>query len=94
MYDFAENVVSTMKVGVYKNKDGNIQQEGEVIAGQENFSFKGFASSITAAEAINDDDSPALHNGISGLVWLFSGRDDNFDPLTVQKTTKAEIEYE
>ena len=94
MYDYAENVISTIKVKVNKNRDGNIAQEGEMVAGAENFTFKGFASSITAAETVNDEDSPALHNGISGLVWLFSGTDENFDPLTVEKTTKAEIDYE
>lgn len=94
MYDYAENLTSTIKVSVNKNRDGNIAQEGEVVAGADNFTFKGFASSITAAETVNDEDSPALHNGVAGLVWLFSGTDENFDPLTVEKTTKAEIDYE
>lgn len=94
MYDFAEDVISTMKVSVNKNRDGNIQQEGEAVAGQENFTFKGFASSVSASEVVNNDDSPALHNGVAGLVWLFSGTDENFDPLTVQKTTKEAIEDE
>ena len=94
MYDYAENVISTIKVSVNKNRDGNIAQEGDIVAGAEQFSFKGFASSITAAETVNDEDSPALHNGVAGLVWLFSGTDENFDPLTVEKTTKAEIDYE
>ena len=94
MYDFSEEIVSTMRVSVEKNASGNIAQEGEVVAGVENFTFKGFASSLSAAEVVNDENSPALHNGVAGLVWLFTGRDDNFDPLTVQKTTKAEIDYE
>ena len=94
MYEYAEDVISTMKVSVNKNRDGNIQQEGEVIAGVENFTFKGFASSISASETVNDKDSPALHNGVSGLVWLFSGTDENFDPTSVIKTTKEAIENE
>ena len=94
MYEYAEDVISTMKVSVNKNRDGNIQQEGEAVAGQENFTFKGFASSISAAETVNDEDSPALHNGIAGLVWLFSGTDENLDPTTVVKTTKEAIENE
>ena len=40
MYEYAEDVISTMKVSVNKNRDGNIQQEGEVIAGVENFTFE------------------------------------------------------
>ena len=94
MYEYAEDVISTMKVSVNKNRDGNIQQEGEVITGVENFTFKGFASSISAAKTVNDEDSPALHNGVSGLVWLFSGTDENFDPTSVIKTTKESIENE
>ena len=94
MYEYAEDVISTMKVSVNKNRDGNIQQEGEAVAGKENFTFKGFASSISAAETVNDENSPALHNGVAGLVWLFSGTDENFDPLSVVKTTKEAIENE
>ena len=94
MYEYAEDVISTMKVSVNKNRDGNIQQEGEAVAGVENFTFKGFASSISAAETVNDEESTALHNGVAGLVWLFSGTDENFDPTTVIKTTKEAIEDE
>lgn len=94
MYEYAEDVISTMKVSVRKNSDGNICQEGETAVGEESFTFKGFASSITAAETVNDENSPALHNGVSGLVWLFSGTDENFDPTTVVKTTKEAIENE
>lgn len=94
MYEFAENLTSTVKVSVNKNRDGNIQQEGETASGTESFIFKGFASSITAAEIVNDEGSPALHNGVSGLVWLFSGTDENFNPLTIEKTTKSEVDYE
>ena len=90
MYEYAEDVISTMKVSVNKNRDGNIQQEGEVIAGVENFTFKGFASSISASETVNDKDSPALHNGVSGLVWLFSGYDEgNFDENFTKISTEV-----
>ena len=94
MYEYAEDVISTMKVSINKNSKGNIQQEGEEKFGEESFTFKGFASSITAAETVNDEDSTALHNGVAGLVWLLSGTDENFDPTTVVKTTKEAIENE
>ena len=90
MYEYAEDVISTMKVSVNKNRDGNIQQEGEMVAGVENFTFKGFASSISASETVNDEDSPALHNGVSGLVWLFSGYDEgNFDENFTKISTEV-----
>ena len=94
MYEYAEDVISTMKVSINKNSEGNIQQEGEEKFGEESFTFKGFASSITAAETVNDEDSTALHNGVAGLVWLLSGTDENFNPTTVVKTTKEAIENE
>ena len=94
MYEYAEDVISTMKVSINKNSEGNIQQDGEEKFGEESFTFKGFASSITAAETVNDEDSTALHNGVAGLVWLLSGTDENFDPTTVVKTTKEAIENE
>lgn len=95
MYEYSQDYTCTMKVGVYLNRDGNILQPGETIAGQKTLTFSGFASSITAAETLNDDDSPALHNGIAGLMWLFTGSDDgNFDPLTIKKVSTEEIDYE
>lgn len=94
MYEFSEDYTCTMKVDVNLNRDGNIQQEGEMAAGKKTLTFSGVISTVTAAETVNDDDSPALHNGISGLIWLFTGRDDNFDPLTIKKISKAEIDYE
>ena len=33
MYDYAENVISMIKVKVNKNRDGNICKEGEAMAG-------------------------------------------------------------
>ena len=80
MKDFAENPVCTMKVKVFTNSQGNIIQPGETMTGEKTVTFKGFASSITADEAINTENSPALHNGVSGLMWLFTGNDEgNFD---------------
>lgn len=98
MYEYADDYTCTIKFSVPTNRDGNICQVGEVEAGSKNFTFSGFTSTITAAETINDEDDTsadkALHNGVSGLVWLFTGRDDNFDPLSVKKVTTAEIDYE
>ena len=81
----------SFKFGIYMNRDGNILQGDETPALQKNFTFGGFVSSITAEEAINDEDSPALHNGVSGLIWLFSGQDDNFNPL-IKRTLIEEVD--
>lgn len=86
--EFVGEDVCTMKVKVYKNSSGNILQDGEAIAGEKTFTFSGFASSITADEAINTENSPALHNGVSGLIWLLSGTDENFD----ENFTKTSVE--
>ena len=94
MYNFSEDYTCTMKVDVNLNRDGNIQQEGEMVAGKKTLTFSGVISTVTAAETVNDEGSPAVHNGISGLIWLFTGRDDNFDPLTIKKISKEEIDYE
>ena len=98
MYEYADNYTCSVKFSVPMNRDGNICQEGETVAGQKIFTFSGFTSTITAAETVNDADDTsedkALHNGVSGLVWLFTGRDDNFDPLSVKKITTAEMDYE
>ena len=91
MYDYAENVISTIKVSVDKNRDGNILQDGEIVAGLKKISFGGFASSITADEAINTENSPALHNGVAGLMWLLSGTDENFN-TNVTRTLTEEID--
>ena len=89
--EFVEDLVSTMKVEVYLNRDGNILQPGETVAGSKKISFGGFASSITADEAINTENSPALHNGVAGLMWLLSGTDENFD-TNVTRTLTEEID--
>lgn len=94
MYDFVESGTCNLKFSVFTNQDGNILQEGETAVGEKNFSFSGFISTITAAEAVNDDESPALHNGVCGLIWLFTGIDNNFDPLSVKKTSVEMIDNE
>ena len=86
--EFVSEDICTMKVKVFKNRDGNILQDGETIAGEKIFTFNGFASTITADEAINTENSPVLHNGVSGLVWLLSGSDENFD----ENFTKTSVE--
>ena len=40
MYEYAEDVISTMKVSVNKNRDGNIQQEGETVGGKKNIDIQ------------------------------------------------------
>jgi len=76
------------KVGIYLNSEGKILQPGEVPAGQKNFTFGGFASSIPASEAINDENSSAIHNGVAGLIWLLSGTDENFDTMITRTVTE------
>ena len=83
---YIRNETCSFKVGIYQNRDGNILQNGETIAGQKNFTFGGFASSITAAEAVN-----ALHNGVAGLIWLLSGSDENFD-TNITRTVTEEVD--
>lgn len=95
MYEYSDDYTCTLKVGVLLNRDEKILQPGEAVGGQKTFTFGGFASSITAAETVNDEESTALHNGISGLMWLFTGSDENnFDPLTIKKISTEEIDYE
>jgi len=87
---FVGEDVCTIKVGVYLNRDGNILQQGETVAGQKNFTFKGFASDITEDEIINTENSSALHNGVSALMWLFSGYDEgNFDENITKISTEV-----
>ena len=79
MKDFNLNPTCSIKFDVMLNKDGNIAQEGEAIAGKKSVTFSGFKSDITIDEAINTENSTALHNGVAGLMWLLSGTDENFD---------------
>lgn len=78
----------SFKVGIFTDRDGNIVQNSEDAVGEKNFTFGGFASSITAAEAINDEDSPAIHNGVAGLIWLLSGSDENFNTIVTRNLTE------
>jgi len=79
-----------MKFDVYLNRDGNIAQPGETVAGKKSVTFSGIKSDITIDEAINTENSSALHNGVAGLMWLLSGTDENFDELSIKKTS---VEY-
>lgn len=92
--DFALNQTCSLKFDVMLNRNGNILQEGEVVAGKKSISFSGIKSDITIDEAINTENSSALHNGVAGLMWLFSGSDENFDELSIKKTTVEVVEYD
>ena len=50
--EFVEDVVSSVRVEVYTNAQGNILQPGEEKVSSKKITFGGFASSITADEAI------------------------------------------
>lgn len=89
--EYIRNETCSFKVGIYLNRDGNILQDGETIAGQKNMTFGGFASSIPASEALNDENSSAIHNGVAGLIWLLSGTDQNFD-TNIKRTVTEEID--
>ena len=90
--DFITNQTCTLKFDVFMNRDGNVAQPVETVAGVKSVNFSGFKSDITIDEAINTEDSTALHNGVAGLMWLLSGSDDNFDELSVKKTTVEVVE--
>ena len=92
MAELVKNPTCKVKVNVYLNRDGNICQEGETPASQKSITFSGFDSNITADELINTENSTALHNGVAGLMWLLSGTDENFDELSVKKTTVEVVE--
>ena len=77
--EFVSEDICNLKVSVYLNNAGNIVQNDEIAVSQKIITFNGIASSITAEEAVNTDESPALHNGVSALMWLFTGQDDNFN---------------
>ena len=90
--DFVTNQTCSFKFDVYTNSHGNIAQPGEAVASKKSVTFGGFKSDITIDEAINTEDSTALHNGVAGLMWLLSGSDENFDELSVKKTTVEVVE--
>lgn len=88
--EFVGEDICTLKVDLFTNASGNLLQPGESIAGKKSFTFKGFNSSITADDAINTENSEALHNGVSALMWLFSGYDEgNFDENFVKVSTEV-----
>ena len=91
MAELLKNPTCKVKVNVYLNRDGNILQPGETIAGQKTFTFSGFDSNITVDELINTENSSAIHNGVAGLMWLLSGNDENFDTM-VEKITSEIVE--
>ena len=91
--DFALNPTCSMKVDVMLNRDGNIAQPGETVAGKKTVTFSGIKSDVTIDETINTEKSPSLHNGIAGLMWLFTGSDEgNFDELSIKKTSVELVE--
>ena len=90
--DFATNATCTLKFDVMTNRDGNVAQPGETVAGKKSVTFGGFKSDITIDDAINTENSPALHNGVAGLMWLLRGSDENFDELSVKKTSVEVVE--
>lgn len=91
--DFALNPTCTMKVDVMLNSSGKIIQPGEVVANKKTVTFSGFKTDATIEETINTENSPALHNGIAGLMWLFTGNDEgNFDELSIKKTSVEFVE--
>lgn len=88
MKDFVENPTCSLKFDVMLNSDGNIVQPGETAAGKKSVTFSGIKSNTTIEETINTENSPAIHNGIAGLMWLLSGSDEgNFDELSIKKTS-------
>ena len=94
MKDFVENPTCSIKFDVSLNKDGNIIQEGETISGKKTVTFSGIKSDVTIDDVINTENSEAIHNGVSALMWLFTGREDNFDELSIRKTTTEIVEDE
>ena len=92
--DFNLNPTCSMKVDVFTNIDGNIVQEDDSVVGKKTVTFSGIKSDITVDEAINTENSTAIHNGVAGLMWMFTGTDDNFDELSVRKNTTEIIEYD
>ena len=91
--DFNLNPTCSIKFDVFLNRDGNILQLGEAVAGKKTVTFSGIKSDATIDETINTEDSEALHNGIAGLMWLFTGSDEGiFDELSIKKTTTEVVE--
>ena len=93
MKDFVTDPTCNLKFDVFLNRSGNILQPGETISGKKSVNISGIKSDITVDETINTENSSALHNGVAGLMWLFSGTDEeNFDELSIKKTTTEIVE--
>lgn len=92
--DFITSPTCSLKVDVMLNRDGNILQEGETVAGKKTVTFHGIKSDITIDDAINTENSSSIHNGVAGLMWLLSGTDQNFDELSIKKTTVEVVDYD
>lgn len=87
MKDFVESPTCSVRFDVNLNRDGNIAQPGDIVAGKKSVTFSGIKSDVTIDETINTENSTALHNGVAGLMWLLSGSDENFDELSIKKTS-------
>ena len=94
MKDFVAEPTCKIKFDVFLNRDGNICQEGETPVSKKTVTFGGFDSNISIDDAINTENSPAIHNGVAGLMWLLTGCDTNFDELSVRKITNEFVEDE
>lgn len=90
--DFVTNPTCSLKFDVFTNSQGNILQDVDTVAGKKTFTFSGIKSDISIDETINTENSTALHNGAAGLMWLFTGDDENFDELSIKKTTTEIVE--
>ena len=91
MKEYVSEETCAFKVKIFTNRDGNICQEGDTPTGEKSYTFGGFASTIPATEALNDENSTAIHNGVAGLIWLLSGYDGNFD-TNIKRTLIEEVE--
>ena len=95
MKDFVTDPTCNLKFDVFLNRDGNVLQPGETISGKKYVTVSGIKSDITIDETINTENSSAIHNGVAGLMWLFSGTDEeNFDELSIKKTSTEIVEEE
>lgn len=88
--EFVIDDTCKISVNVYLNREGNICLGEDEPVSQKTIAFTGVTSTITAEEAVNTENSPAIYNGVSALMWLFSGQDSgNFDPNF--KKTSVEV---
>lgn len=60
--------------------------------------WKSDGNVLQEGETVNDNDDTredkTLYNGVNTLMWLFTGRDDDFDPLTIRKISTEVIDNE